>query len=117
MPLNNTPAEAKVRSGPGAPVCDDRFAPFPDLRQRIAECNALVVENRRRGSSARICHLVEDRTNDVGAFRRSGWDCLKDYFIKMILVSVKAIAKVVAPLRFLGEAKLDPCAGDVDQTD
>jgi hypothetical protein len=37
---------------------------------RVLERNvmALIVEYRRRGFSASICHLVEDRTDGVGAF-------------------------------------------------
>ena len=78
----------------------------------------LVIEDRRGSSSARIRHLIKDRTHNDRAFRGIRWEGLKDHVVEMILVSVKGAAKVVVPCRVVQIAdEMDSSVHDIEQAD
>jgi hypothetical protein len=67
----------------------------------VATYRPWLSEIGARRFPGNIRHLVKHWTEDLGAFRPIGRNRLKDHFVEVILVAVKAITEVVRPLKIL----------------
>jgi hypothetical protein len=101
----------RIRVKRGRPLAHDaavRQLFFRPRRRPLA--NPRTHQNRRgpwlseiggRRFPGDIRHLVKHWTDDLGAFRPIGRNRLKDHFVEVILVAVKAITEIVGPLKIL----------------
>ena len=91
------------------------IGPAVNLTSRIESmCKNPTLVSTDQPFSRDIRHLVEYRTDDSGAFRLIDWDGLKDHFVEVILVPVKAITEIVGPLNNLPTCGIEPRPGNAD---
>jgi hypothetical protein len=71
----------------------------------------LLIEDGGAFLTARIGHLIKNGTDHFCAFSRSGWDGLTQHLIKMVLITIEAVAKEVKPHGVLAACKIELSTG------